>query len=193
MKLILLGPPGAGKGVQAARLEDERGMIQLSTGEMLRAAVAEGSEIGKLAEGIMAHGELVPDGIVVGVISARISQPDCANGFTLDGFPRTLAQAEALDRVLEDTGVSLDAVIELKVDDAALLDRILTRAAESPCGPRADDNEEALKKRLQVYHAQTAPVAAYYNAQGILRSVDGMADIEGVAKQIADIIDEKRT
>lgn len=188
MNLILLGPPGAGKGTQAKRLQDVHGYAQLSTGDMLRAAVAAGTEVGKLAKDIMARGDLVPDNVVVGIISDRIEQPDCAKGFILDGFPRNVAQASALDRMLDDKGMALDAVVELEVDDVILISRIETRAAETAGGPRADDNAEALKKRLEVYHAQTAPLIAYYRDRGILRTVDGMADIEAVSRQIEEVL-----
>jgi len=188
MKLILLGPPGAGKGTQAKRLQDAHGYAQLSTGDMLRAAVAEGTEVGKLAKDIMARGDLVPDEVVVGIIADRIEQPDCAKGFILDGFPRNVAQAGALDRMLEEKGLALDAVVELEVDDAILINRIETRAAETDGGPRADDNAEALKKRLDVYHNQTAPLISYYEERGILKSVDGMAGIDQVSGQIEEVL-----
>jgi adenylate kinase len=188
MKLILLGPPGAGKGTQAKRLEESYGLVQLSTGDMLRAAVAKGTEIGKQAEAIMARGELVPDDVVVGIISDRIDQPDCRNGYILDGFPRNVAQAEALDRMLAGKGTRLDAVVELVVDDGILLGRIETRAAETAGGPRADDNAEALKKRLKVYHEQTAPLVAYYRQQGVLKGVDGMKDMDEVTRQIEAVL-----
>lgn len=188
MNLILLGPPGAGKGTQAKRLQDNHGYAQLSTGDMLRASVAAGTEVGKLAKDIMARGDLVPDEVVVGIISDRIEQPDCKAGFILDGFPRNVAQAIALDRMLDDKGMALDAVVELEVDDKILIDRIETRAAETAGGPRADDNAEALKKRLEVYHAQTAPLIIYYRDRGILKSVDGMADMDSVSGQIEEVL-----
>lgn len=184
MKLILLGPPGAGKGTQAKRLEDKYGFVQLSTGDMLRAAVAAGTEVGKIAEAIMARGELVPNEVVVGIISDRIEQPDVAKGYILDGFPRNVAQAEALDAMLKGKGTELDAVVELEVDDSILLSRIEGRAAETAGGARADDNAEALAKRLTVYHEQTAPLIAYYKAKGKLKSVDGMKDMDEVTRQI---------
>ena len=188
MNLILLGPPGAGKGTQAKRLQDAHGYAQLSTGDMLRAAVADGTEVGKLAKDIMARGDLVPDDVVVGIISDRIEQPDCAAGFILDGFPRNVAQASALDRMLDQKGMGLDAVVELGVDDAILIDRIETRAAETQGGPRPDDNAEALKKRLEVYHGQTAPLIVYYRDRGILKTVNGMADVETVSREIEEVL-----
>ncbi|HAC59364.1 MAG: adenylate kinase [Parvibaculum sp.] len=184
MKLILLGPPGAGKGTQAKRLEDKYGFVQLSTGDMLRAAVAAGTEVGKKAEAIMARGELVPNDVVVGIIAERIEQPDVAKGYILDGFPRNVAQAEALDEMLKGKGTELDAVVELKVDDSILLARIEGRAAETAGGARADDNAEALAKRLTVYHEQTAPLIAYYKGKGKLKTVDGMKDMDEVTRQI---------
>jgi adenylate kinase len=188
MNLILLGPPGAGKGTQAKRLQDAHGYAQLSTGDMLRAAVADGTEVGKLAKDIMARGDLVPDDVVVGIISDRIEQPDCAAGFILDGFPRNVAQASALDRMLDQKGMGLDAVVELGVDDAILIDRIEARAAETQGGPRPDDNAEALKKRLEVYHGQTAPLIVYYRDRGILKTVNGMADVETVSREIEEVL-----
>jgi len=184
MKLILLGPPGAGKGTQAKIIEDRHGSVQLSTGDMLRAAVAAGTQVGKQAEAVMARGELVPDEVVVGIIADRIDQPDCAKGFILDGFPRNVAQAEALDRMLADKGLKLDAVLELGVDDEILVGRIEKRASETEGGPRADDNVEALRKRLEVYHAQTAPLIGYYRDRGVLKTVDGMAGIDAVSGAI---------
>jgi adenylate kinase len=191
MKLILLGPPGAGKGTQAQRLVEKHGIVQLSTGDMLRAAVAAGTPIGLKAKDVMARGELVSDEIVVGIIEDRIAQPDCAKGFILDGFPRTVAQAEALDRMLAGHGVRLDAVIELKVDEGILVGRIEQRVAEMQArgeAVRPDDNAEALKKRLDAYRAQTAPVAGYYASRGALKTVDGMAPIDDVTRAIAAIL-----
>jgi adenylate kinase len=188
MKLILLGPPGAGKGTQALRLQETYGLVQLSTGDMLRAAVKQGTEIGKKAEVLMKRGDLVPDEIVVGIISDRIDQPDARNGYILDGFPRNVAQAEALDKMLAGKGTRLDAVVELGVDDAILLGRIETRAAQTEGGPRADDNAEALAKRLKVYHEQTAPLVAYYRQRGTLKTVDGMKDIDEVTRQIEAVL-----
>ena len=189
MKLIFLGPPGAGKGTQAARIEAAYESPQLSTGDMLRAAVAAGTEIGSQAKDIMARGDLVPDDVVVGIISERIQAADCANGFILDGFPRNVSQARALDSVLVEKGVDLDAVIELAVDPEILIARILKRALESADGPRDDDTEEALQHRLRVYEEQTAPVADFYAEKGILRTLDGMQEIDEVTQQIRSALD----
>lgn len=191
MKLILLGPPGAGKGTQAETLAKRRGLVQLSTGDMLRAAVKAGTEIGLKAEAIMKSGGLVPDEVVIGIIAERITQPDCANGFILDGFPRTLKQAAALDELLDSMGTILDAVIELKVNDEALLARIENRARETIAAggtPRADDNAEALKTRLMAYYKETSPLIGYYFAQGKLRTLDGMAPIPEVGRQIDELL-----
>ncbi|MBN8941462.1 MAG: adenylate kinase [Rhizobiales bacterium] len=192
MKLILLGPPGAGKGTQAQRLVEKHGIVQLSTGDMLRAAVKAGTPVGLKAKDVMARGELVSDDIVVGIIEDRIAEPDCINGFILDGFPRTVAQAEALDAMLTRHGLKLDAVIELEVDEAILIERIETRVAEMTArgeAVRPDDNAAALHKRLEAYRAQTAPVASYYASRGALHAVDGMAPIDQVTKAIAEILD----
>jgi adenylate kinase len=189
MNIILLGPPGAGKGTQAQRLVEEHGIIQLSTGDMLRAAVASGSEMGQQAKAVMDAGKLMPDDIMVQIISDRISEPDCANGFILDGFPRTTAQAEALDKMLEEKGLPLDHVIQIAVDDSVLIDRIDARVAETPeAERRADDNAETLHARLEVYHEQTAPILPYYDGRGMLKKVDGMQSIDEVANQIGAII-----
>jgi len=188
MKLILLGPPGSGKGTQAQRLEENHGYIQLSTGEMLRAAVAAGSEIGLQAKDLMARGELVPNEVVVEIISERIDKPDCASGFILDGFPRNVVQAEALDEMLDEKNLELDAVVEIAVDDGILISRIEKRAAETVGGPREDDNAESLKHRLVVYHEQTAPLIEYYRKKGVLKSIDGMADVDKVSKQIQEVL-----
>ena len=193
MNIILLGPPGCGKGTQAKRLEERFGTVQLSTGDMLRAAVKAGTELGKQAEAIMNEGKLVPDNLIVSMIAERISEPDCAKGFILDGFPRTVAQAEALDAMLADKGLKLDHVIELEVDEAALFARIEKRAAESAesgAAVRADDNAETLKKRLDVYRQQTAPILPYYRNSGRLDSVDGMQGIETVTDQLIGILQE---
>jgi len=189
MNIILLGPPGAGKGTQAQVLVEEHGLVQLSTGDMLRAAVASGSELGQEAKAVMDAGKLMPDEIMVQIISDRISEPDCANGFILDGFPRTTAQAEALDKMLEEKGLPLDHVIEISVDDTILIDRINARVAQTPEAERRDDdNAETLKHRLEVYHEQTAPILPYYEGRGMLKKVDGMKSIEEVSKQIGAII-----
>lgn len=185
--IILFGPPGAGKGTQAVRLEERHGMIQLSTGDMLRAAVAAGTELGKQAKAVMDAGKLVDDQTMLGIISERIDQPDCKDGFVLDGFPRTVAQAEGLDKMLGEKGIAIDHVIEITVDENELYSRIENRAAETG-GARADDNVETLKKRLQVYRDQTTPVLPYYREKGMLKQVDGMSDIDAVAKQIEGIV-----
>lgn len=191
MRLILLGPPGAGKGTQAQRLVEKYGIVQLSTGDMLRAAVAAGTPVGIQAKEIMARGELVPDSVVVAIIADRIQQPDAHNGFILDGFPRTVAQADALANLLHDKHLDLDAVIELKVDESILIHRVEKRVAEMTMrgeAVRADDNAEALKKRLDAYRAQTAPLVHYYADHGLLRTVDGMAPIEDVTVAIGKIL-----
>jgi adenylate kinase len=191
MRLILLGPPGAGKGTQAQRLVDKHGIVQLSTGDMLRAAVKAGTPVGRKARDVMARGELCPDEVVVAIVADRIDQPDAAQGFILDGFPRTLPQAEALDRMLADKGLKLDAVIELKVDPAILLGRVEKRIADMKAQGqplRADDNAEALKTRLDAYRAQTAPLINYYGKRGALKTVDGMAPIPEVGQAIDRIL-----
>ena len=213
MNIILLGPPGAGKGTQAQRLQQERGMVQLSTGDMLRAAVASGSDLGKKAKGIMERDELVSDELMVGLIEDRIAQPDCAKGFILDGFPRTQAQAEALDRMLAASGAKLDRVVEMEVDEAALTERIVGRYSCGKCGAgyhdkfkkpkvegvcdvcgakeftrRKDDNAETVKTRMAAYRTQTEPLLPYYGARGVLRKVDGMASMDTVYRQISAVL-----
>ncbi len=191
MRLILLGPPGAGKGTQAQRLVEKHGVVQLSTGDMLRAAVAAGTPVGLKAKDIMARGELVPDEVVVAIVSDRIDQPDAKKGFILDGFPRTVPQAEALDRMLAAKGLKLDAAIELKVDEGILLKRIESRIAEMKArghALRPDDDPEVLKQRLAAYRAQTAPLVAYYGKKGKLASVDGMAGIPKVTAAIGRLL-----
>jgi adenylate kinase len=194
MRLILLGPPGAGKGTQAQRLVGKHGIVQLSTGDMLRAAVAAGTPVGLKAKAIMDRGDLVPDEVVVAIIADRVGQPDASRGFVLDGFPRTVAQAQALDKLLEERGLALDGVIELKVDEGILIKRIETRVAEMTARGervRADDNAEALKKRLEAYRAQTAPLSAYYAGTGQLKTVDGMAPIDEVTVAIDLLLKSK--
>lgn len=191
MNLILLGPPGAGKGTQSQLISEKVGIPQLSTGDMLRAAVAAETPVGLKAKQIMADGGLVPDDIVIGIIAERIAEPDCVRGFILDGFPRTLPQASALDALLKSKMKRLDIVIELKVDDAALADRIEKRARDTLASGgkvRADDNAEALKTRLMAYYRETAPLIGYYYAHGLLKSVDGMASVGAVTQQIDGIL-----
>lgn len=187
MNLILLGPPGAGKGTQAERLVSGRGLVQLSTGDMLRAAVAAGTEVGKKAKKLMDAGQLVPDEIVIGIISDRLEEPDCKSGVIFDGFPRNLAQAEALDALLGEKGLSLDAVVEIRVDDEVLISRIEKRAAESD-DERSDDNADVLRDRLKVYHEQTAPLLPYYEGQNKLKVVDGMLTIDEVSEEIEKVL-----
>jgi adenylate kinase len=213
MKLILLGPPGAGKGTQAKRLEVSYCIIQLSTGDMLRAEVDSGSDLGRQAKEVMEAGGLVSDELIINMISSRIDRDDCKNGFILDGFPRTTPQAEALDKMFEEKDMTLDLVIEMKVDDEAMVERITGRYTCSKCGTgyhdsfqkpecegvcdkcggtdfsrRADDNAETVRSRLKAYHDQTAPIISYYGNKGNLKSVDGMAAIDDVTKQMKGVI-----
>jgi adenylate kinase len=187
MRIVLLGPPGAGKGTQAKELVSKYGIVQLSTGDMLRAAVAGGTPVGLKAKDFMARGALVPDEVVVAIVAERIEGPDAKRGFILDGFPRTVPQAEALDRLLAGKGLRLDAVVELKVDPDILIRRIEHRVEQAKLrgeALRPDDNPEVLKQRLAAYEAQTAPLVAYFRNQGALRTVDGMAPVEDVASAI---------
>ncbi len=191
MRMILLGPPGAGKGTQAKHIVAKHGVVQLSSGDILRAAVKAGTPVGLRVKDIMARGELVPDDLVVTIISARIDQPDARNGFILDGFPRTVPQAHALDRMLEEKGLKLDAVIELKVDEDILLSRIKRRVAETKARGatlRPDDDPEVLKRRLRAYREHTAPLIAHYRRQNMLREVDGMAPVPEVAAAIDRVL-----
>jgi adenylate kinase len=213
MNLILLGPPGAGKGTQAKRLETARGLVQLSTGDMLRQAVGSGSALGQQAKKVMEAGQLMPDEIIIAMIAERIAAPEARKGFVLDGFPRTEAQAEALGRMLAGRGSRLDAVIELVVDEAALIERISGRFTCAKCGAgyhdkfqppkkpgvcdrcgstefvrRKDDNPETLKARLEAYRAQTAPIVPYYRRKGLLKEVDGMAAPDQVTREIETIL-----
>ncbi|RJG45197.1 MULTISPECIES: adenylate kinase [unclassified Mesorhizobium] len=193
MRLILLGPPGAGKGTQAQRLVEKHGIPQLSTGDMLRAAVQAGTEVGKRAKAVMDAGELVSDAIVNAIVAERIDQADCATGFILDGYPRTLAQADAVQSMLSDRGLALNAVIELVVDDKALVGRIVKRAEDAKAAGqpvRKDDNPEVFEERLREYYKKTAPLIGYYYAKGMLKSVDGMAEVETVTSQIESILSE---
>jgi adenylate kinase len=187
MRLMLLGPPGAGKGTQAERLVAKHGIVQLSTGEMLRTAAAAGTDVGTRAEAIMDRGDLVPDEVMIEIIDERLDGPDTANGFVLDGFPRTVAQAEALERLLDEKGLALDVVIEIVVDDKILQSRIENRIRETG-GARTDDSVETLRNRLAVYHAQTAPVADYYRKKGVIKTVDGMGTMDEVGKAIERLI-----
>ena len=188
MNLVLFGPPGAGKGTQSKILTQARGLPQLSTGDMLRAAIAAGTPLGLAVKAIMAKGELVSDETVIGIIAERYDQPDCAGGAVFDGFPRTIPQAEALDAMLAQRGKKIDRVLELKVDDAVLLSRVEARI-KAGGALRADDTPETLQHRLGVYYKNTAPLLDYYRAQGKLKTVDGMAPVEAVTAQIAGMLD----
>jgi adenylate kinase len=189
VNLILFGPPGAGKGTQSKLLTQTRGLPQLSTGDMLRAAIEAATPLGLAVKAIMAKGELVPDETVIGIIAARYDQPDCRNGAVFDGFPRTVPQAEALDAMLKERGHRIDLVLELKVDDAVLLARVESRIKAGGV-LRSDDTPETLKHRLQVYYKNTAPLIGYYKAQGKLQSLDGMAPIDEVTRQIGAALDQ---
>jgi len=192
MRLIFLGPPGAGKGTQAKLLTEKYGIPQLSTGDMLRAAVAAGTDVGKRAKAVMDAGQLVSDAIVNEIVSDRVDSPDCAKGFILDGYPRTVPQAEALDQILAGKGIALDAVVELKVDEDALVKRMENRVAETIAAGgtvRSDDNPEAFKRRLTEYREKTAPLSNYYASTGKLQTVDGMANVDKVTAQIAGILE----
>jgi adenylate kinase len=216
MNIILLGPPGAGKGTQARRLQERRGMVQLSTGDMLREAVAQGSEVGREAKSVMEAGQLVSDEIVIGVVSERLDKPDVRNGVIFDGFPRTRPQAEALDDLLARKGMKLDAAVSMEVDDEALVDRVSGRFTCAKCGEgyhdryklpvsagvcdkcgstefkrRSDDNAETVRARLGAYHADTAPLIQYYRQTGKLKTVDGMAELDEVTRQIEATLDAR--
>ncbi|MDR4305254.1 adenylate kinase [Chelatococcus sambhunathii] len=196
MRLILLGPPGAGKGTQAERLVQKHGIVQLSTGDMLRAAVAAGTPVGLEAKDVMARGELCPDSLVVSIVADRIEQPDAHNGFILDGFPRTLAQAEALDAMLHEHKLDLDAVIELVVDETILLERVEGRAREAAAAGkplRPDDAPETVKKRINDFKSVTSQLRPFYQSKGLHASVDGMASIDDVARQIDAILAKAET
>ncbi len=191
MRLILLGPPGAGKGTQAQRLVEKYGIPQLSTGDMLRAAVQAGTEVGKRAKAVMDAGELVSDAIVNAIVAERIDQPDCGNGFILDGYPRTLVQADAVESMLGDRGIRLDAVIEFVVDDKALVGRIVKRAEDAKAAGqpvRKDDNPVVFEERLREYYKKTAPLIGYYYAKRSLKSVDGMAAVDTVTAEIEALL-----
>ncbi len=192
MRLVLLGPPGAGKGTQAKRIEERYSAVQLSTGDMLRAAVAAKTPVGLKAQPIMEGGGLVPDEIVVGIIAERLEEPDAAQGFILDGFPRTVGQAKALDAMLSEKGIALDAVLELTVNEDELVKRMETRVAETRAAGgtvRADDNPDAFRKRLVAYREQTAPLSDYYRGTGLLKTVDGMRSIDEVSTAVNAALD----
>ncbi|MBC6437002.1 MAG: adenylate kinase [Rhodobacteraceae bacterium] len=191
VNLILLGPPGAGKGTQARMLQERFGLVQLSTGDLLRNAVAAGTPAGQQAKAVMDRGDLVSDGIVLQILRDRLADPDCARGVIFDGFPRTLAQAEALDALLASTGRTLDAVLELQVDDAALVKRILNRAEQARAAGqpvRADDNAETLTQRLHAYNAQTAPLIGYYRTRGTLTTIPAMGAIKDIARDLSNLV-----
>lgn len=213
MRLILLGPPGAGKGTQAQRIVEKHGIPQLSTGDMLRAAVKAGTEVGKRAKALMDAGSLVNDDVVIGIVSERIDAPDCAKGFILDGFPRTLVQADATEKMLSSKGMKLDVVIEMQVDDSVLVDRVSGRYTCANCGTgyhdrlqkpkvegvcdkcgstefkrRPDDNAETMTTRLRAYYKETSPLIGYYHAKGLLKTIDGMAEIDEVTASIETIL-----
>jgi adenylate kinase len=191
LNLVIFGPPGSGKGTQAKIIQEQRGLPQLSTGDMLRAAIAAKTELGKKVEGILAKGDLVPDETVIGIVSERYDQPDCKNGAVFDGFPRTIPQAEALDGMLRTRGKQIDLVVELKVKDEVLIHRVEQRIKDSGGATRADDTPETLKARLGVYYKNTAPLLEYYKRQGKLSSVDGMLPIPEVTRRIGALIDAK--
>ena len=190
MNIVLFGAPGAGKGAQAERIASLYGMVHLSTGEMLRSAISSGSVLGARAKKVIDRGELISDDIIVKIVDARMDEDDCVNGVILDGFPRTVVQAEALDEMLAGKGLTLDHVIEIEVDEVALFARIENRASERrrTGTARSDDSAEILRKRLEVYHRNSAPLLPYYRAKGLLRSVNGMVSIEGVATQIDNLL-----
>ena len=214
-RMIIMGPPGGGKGTQAKRLEEAFDIVQLSTGDMLRAAIGAGTEIGQKAKAVMDAGKLVSDEIMIGMISERLDEPDCANGFILDGFPRTVAQAKSLDIMLEEKGITLDAVVEARVPDQKLVDRITGRFTCAQCGEgyhdtfktpktegtcdkcggtefsrRSDDNEETVKSRLKAYHEQTAPLLPFYEGKGLLKVIDGDQDMDVVTTEIKRIFED---
>lgn len=211
--MILIGPPGAGKGTQAKRIEEALGVVQLSTGALLRELIASGSELGLEAKTLVEGGNLMPDDVMIGLVSKRIDEPDCANGFILDGFPRTIAQAEALDVLLRDKGLALDHVIEIKIDDDRLVERLTGRFECGACGEgyhdsykmprtenvcdrcgtndfirRADDGEDRVRTRLGIYHERTRPLLPFYEARGILKSVDGSRDLDDVTRQLNEVL-----
>lgn len=218
MKLVLLGPPGCGKGTQAKRLQEKLGIVQLSTGDMLRAEVAAGSDIGRQADEIMKAGHLVPDAIIIGIMDRRLDRDDCRRGFILDGFPRTVPQADALEKMLASKKLALDVVVSIEVDDEAMIERISGRFSCAKCGAgyhdtfqrpkvegvcdacgsaefirRKDDNAETVRERLKAYHAQTKPIIAFYDERGLVRRVDGMGAIDEVTERVQSVIDKLAT